>query len=70
MKAAAAILTLAALLLLAWLLRWQAVPLAWDSRERSRALLLDRWTGRVWLVKPQGLVETVRPPADAPPAER
>lgn len=61
---------LLSLALFAWLARWQAVPLAWDSRERSRALLLDRWTGRTWLVTPRGLVESRRvpePPADPLP---
>lgn len=45
---------------LAVLLRWQVTPLAWDKSEGSRAILLDRWTGRTWLVQKQGLRETFK----------
>lgn len=48
------------LALLAVLLRWQVTPLAWDKSEGSRAILLDRWTGRTWLVQRQGLRETFK----------
>ena len=48
------------LCLLAWLLRYDVTPLAWDRAEGSRALILDRWTGDTWLVQKQGLRQTFR----------
>ena len=53
-------LLLGSLLAAAWLFRWEVTPLAWDRAEGSRAILLDRWTGRTWLVQKQGLRETFK----------
>lgn len=56
-----ALLALAACLFaLCHLFRWEVTPLAWDKSEGSRAILLDRWTGRTWLVQKQGLRETFK----------
>lgn len=54
---AALVLTLGTL---AWLLRYDVTPLAWDRSEGSRALILDRWTGDTWLVQKQGVRQTFR----------
>ncbi len=51
---------LLALAVLAWLLRYDVTPLAWDRAEGSRALILDRWTGDTWLVQKQGVRQTFR----------
>lgn len=60
MRAIILILGLLLLGLVAWLGRWHVTPLAWDRSEGSRAVVLDRWTGRLWLLQKQGLRETRR----------
>lgn len=60
MKAIGIIALLALLVVVAWLGRWQVTPLAWDRTEGSRAVVLDRWTGNLWLIQKQGVRQTHR----------
>lgn len=48
------------LALVGWLGRWHVTPLAWDRSEGSRAVVLDRWTGNLWLIQKQGVRQTHR----------
>lgn len=41
-------IALIVLLVFAWMVRWQPVPISVDS---TRIYLLDRWTGRLYLVQ-------------------
>lgn len=63
----AALLALATLALVAWLHRWSVTPLAWDRRDAWRAVRLDRWTGRAWIVEKRGLTEIVVPAGEPGP---
>jgi hypothetical protein len=60
MKSLICIGLLLLLAVIVWLGRWQVTPMAWDRSEGSRAVVLDRWTGNLWLIQKQGVRQTHR----------